>query len=81
VVRSGQLRWRVPLAAIQAVHPTRSPLSAPALSLDRLRVEYRVNGRQKQIVISPADRAGFYDSLVAAAPGLVKEGDRLRRRE
>jgi hypothetical protein len=36
VARSGLMRWRVPLDAIQEVSPSRNPASAPAWSLDRL---------------------------------------------
>ena len=59
-VVSGPLRWRVPLAEITAVEETRSPLSAPALSLDRLRVRY---GDNRSIVISPRDKAKFIKKL------------------
>ena len=36
VIRSGLFRWRVPLDGIEEIRPTRSILSAPALSIDRL---------------------------------------------
>lgn len=57
---SGPFRWRVPLRDIRAVTPTRSPLSSPALSLDRLRIEY---GRRKWIMVSPRDRQAFVSEL------------------
>jgi len=57
---SGPFRWRVPLSEIRAVAPTRNPLSSPALSLDRLRIEY---GRGKWIMISPRDRQAFVSEL------------------
>lgn len=59
-VRSGPFRWRVPLQDIRAVRPTRNPLSSPALSLDRLRVEF---GRGGSIMISPGDKDGFLTEL------------------
>jgi hypothetical protein len=62
VIRSGPFRWRRPIAGITAITPTRNPLSSPALSLDRLRVESRGHGA---IMISPADRAGFLADLEA----------------
>ena len=37
-IRASLFRWRVPLAAIDSVEPTKSPLSSPACSLDRLRI-------------------------------------------
>ena len=68
-VRSGPIGWRVPLAAIEEVFPTRSPLSAPAMSLDRLRINHRRrNGKLTFTMVSPADKSGFLDALAAAAP-------------
>ena len=57
---SGPFRWRVPLRDIRAVTPTHNPLSSPALSLDRLRIEY---GRRKWIMVSPRDREAFVSEL------------------
>ncbi len=59
-VRSGPFRWRIPLNEIRSVTPTRNPLSSPALSLDRLRIEY---GQGKSIMISPAPREEFMQEL------------------
>jgi hypothetical protein len=42
------------------VVPTRNPLSSPALSLDRLRIEY---GQGRAIMISPADKGPFLRAL------------------
>lgn len=75
LVRSGPLRWTVPLAAIEEVHPTRNPLSSPALSLDRLQVSYR--GSRVGIMISPEPRGAFLQDLAARAPHLELLGDRL----
>jgi hypothetical protein len=62
LVRSGPVTRRVPIADITAIVPTRNPLSSPALSLDRLRIEVR---GARPILISPADRAGFLADLEA----------------
>ena len=62
LVRAGPFRWRVLISEITAITPTTSPLSSPALSLDRLRVEYGTRkwiGTPKSILISPKDRDGF----------------------
>ncbi len=77
VVRFGICRVRIVLADISDVHTTRSPLSAPALSLDRLHVQYG-RGFLKQIMISPTDRDLFLDELAQKA-GLKREGERLFR--
>ena len=62
IVRSGPLRRRLAIADIVAITPTTNPLSAPALSLDRLRIDAR-SGRT--IMISPANRAAFLADLQA----------------
>jgi hypothetical protein len=60
LVRCGPFRWTVPLREIRAVTPTRNPLSSPALSLDRLRIDY---GRGSSVMISPRDKARFLADL------------------
>jgi len=60
VVRSGPFHWSVPLRQITSVTFTRSPMSSPALSLDRLRIEYSGN---RAIMISPEDRRKFVAEL------------------
>ncbi len=63
-VRCGPFSWRVPLQEVRAVTSTRSALSGPALSLDRLRIDY--GGRT--LLVSPADREGFLVELRLRAP-------------
>ncbi len=77
VVRFGLCRQSIPLEEIREVHRTRSPISSPALSLDRLRVRYG-EGMFKAVMISPADREGFLRELGDRA-GLVMEGEGLVR--
>jgi len=76
-VRFGVCRQRIPLKDISEVHPTRNPLSSPALSLDRLHVQFG-EGVFKAVMISPADRDRFLDELADKAK-LKCEGDRLVR--
>ncbi len=59
-IRCGPFRWTVPLNEIRAVTPTRNPLSSPALSLDRLRIDY---GRGSSVMISPRDQARFLEDM------------------
>lgn len=59
VVRSGVIRWRVPLGEFVSISATRDPSSAPAWSLDRLKITYG----KKSIMISPARREEFLDDL------------------
>lgn len=60
LVASGPFKWRVPLKDITNIVPTRDPLSSPALSLDRLRIEY---ARGRTIMISPMDKDLFVSDL------------------
>ena len=57
----------IELADITYIMPTRSMTSAPALSLDRLKIEYR----NKEVLISPKDRASFYQEIQARNPKIV----------
>jgi hypothetical protein len=56
LVRSGPFRWSIPVADIKSITPTNNPLSSPALSLDRLRIEY---GQGRAVMISPNDKDAF----------------------
>ena len=79
IVRCGVLmNRRIPLASIDKVSPDRNPASAPAWSLDRLRIDYQNNGQPDSVLISPADKFAFMQDLMAG--GLKMEGDRLVRR-
>lgn len=62
VVRGGPFRWRIPVQDVYAVRPTQCALSSPALSLDRLRIEY---GEDRAIQISPRDVTAFMQELQA----------------
>ena len=70
-VRSGPFRWRVALRDVRAVAPSRSLLSSPALSLDRLRIDH---GRAASLLVSPKDRENFLTALRSRCPGLAPSG-------
>jgi hypothetical protein len=70
IIRCGPFRFRVPLAEVDSVEPTSSPLSSPACSLDRLLLRY---GRRR-IMISPADKAGFLAELEMRCPQVKRVG-------
>lgn len=59
-IRSGPFRWRIPRERITAVNESRTLLSGPALSLDRLQIRM---GKWRSIVVSPEDKAGFRRAL------------------
>ena len=66
LIRSGIVSWRVPIRDIRAITPARSPASSPALSLDRLRIDY---GR-RAILVSPEDRHRFIAALRSVNPAI-----------
>jgi hypothetical protein len=59
-VRSGPFTWTIPLAEIKKVEQTRSKISSPALSLDRIAIHY---GNGKTLNVSPADRKAFLEAI------------------
>ena len=67
LIRSGPFRWKIRIAGIEAVEPSRSILSSPAFSLDRLAI--RFDGG-KTILISPQHREEFIRELQSRAPVL-----------
>jgi hypothetical protein len=75
IARSGPFRWRIEIAGIESIRPSRNPLSSPAMSLDRLEIGY---GRGRRLLISPEDRRGFLEAVVARSRSLIREGDSVR---
>lgn len=69
-VQSGPLHRWIDAKRIERVRPTRTILSAPALSLDRL----EVSGGFGAVVVSPRDKTGFVRALKRVAPQLRVEG-------
>ncbi|UEG55384.1 PH domain-containing protein [Mucilaginibacter daejeonensis] len=55
---------------IKSVKATRNPLSAPAISLDRLEIAY---GKYDTIMVSPKDRTGFIAQLLNDHPSIAVE--------
>jgi hypothetical protein len=84
LIHSGLLHWNIPLEGIIEVSPTRSALSAPALSLslERLKINYRVDQGKtiRTMVISPDNRTGFMQELTRFVPGLEFNENRLIRK-
>ncbi len=60
LVRSGPFSWNIARSEIKSIRPTRSPLSSPALSLQRLEITY-VDG--KVLLISPKNQDEFVDAI------------------
>jgi membrane protein YdbS with pleckstrin-like domain len=75
-IRSGiLLHYKIPLSSIFRVVPTRNPLSSPAWSLDRLRIDYLKNSKKRVILISPKDKKIFLRELIERIPSLEFNGN------
>ena len=59
-IQSGPFRWTIALEDISSVKPSRSTLSGPALSLNRLRIDY---GAGKWVLVSPEQPDEFISAL------------------
>ncbi len=60
----------IPISSINRIYKTKNPLSAPALSLDRIAIVYN---KYDEILISPKDREDFIKTLLAINPEIKVE--------
>ncbi|MBK0062852.1 MULTISPECIES: PH domain-containing protein [unclassified Acinetobacter] len=63
IIHSMFLTWTILRSNIQNITPTNNPLSSPALSLDRLRIDYLKDGKSKYVLVSPKDKQKFTEAL------------------
>ncbi|MBV7454819.1 PH domain-containing protein [Acidovorax sp. sif1233] len=71
LVRSGPFRWRIALGDVCEVSPSRSWISSPALSLDRLCIRY---GAGRSVLVSPREKQRFIDTLLQRCPSVLVTG-------
>ena len=57
------LRWNIPLSDIQKVSVTNNSVASPALSLDRLKIDYLKDGKTKFILVAPRNKAKFCEAI------------------
>lgn len=77
-IRSGLMRIRIPWDRVDRAEPSSNPLSSPALSLRRIRIDYRkAHGASTFVLISPVDRQAFLAAAAAASPVHEVRGDTL----
>ena len=57
------LKWEIPLSSIETIEKTSDALSAPALSLDRIKIEYKKAGIHKSIMVSPRNHTEFIKKI------------------
>ena len=69
-VKAGQLtirclflRWSIPLSEIQKVSVTNNSVASPALSLDRLKIDYLKDGKAKFILVAPRNKVKFCEAI------------------
>ncbi len=74
-IRVGPFAHRISLSDITEAYPTHNPLSAPAWSLDRIRIRH--SGSRFGALISPERQEQFLDELQTLAPQLEPRGRRL----
>jgi len=66
-IRSGPLRRTVKITEITKISATKNPLSAHALSIDRIEIMY---GKYDTAIISPKNKAHFINVLVTENPDI-----------
>jgi hypothetical protein len=79
LIRAGLTCSHITLSSIKTVKPTKDPASAPALSLDRLRIDYLKKGKPTFSLVSPKDKAAFLKNLVQSTDGLELRGYQITR--
>ena len=79
VIRSGLLRWEVPLTQIVSIRSTSNPLSSPAWSLDRLEVTWLKSGNVRSILISPERTQEFLRDVADRNAALAVADGQLQR--
>lgn len=80
LVHSGWLHRDIALNSISQVFPTHNALSSPALSLDRLQVDYTKDDHPHFIIISPEDKLRFMYDLAGTSSDLEVRDDRVVHR-
>ncbi len=63
IVHNGFYSNNINLTDITSITPTRNTVSAPALSLDRIEVQYADTDGNNRTLISPKDKVVFYQAL------------------
>jgi hypothetical protein len=79
LIRSGLTKSRITLSSIESVQATRNPASSPALSLDRLQIDYTKKGKLTFTLISPENKKAFLNELVLKTEGLHLQEERIIR--
>jgi len=79
-IRAGYKHWTIPLQNIIAVRPSRDWAGSPALSMNRLEIEYKDREGNSFILISPERSVHFLNELANFEQGFIFEQGRLSRK-
>jgi hypothetical protein len=79
-VRGGYQHWTIPLRNILAVRPSSNWIASPALSMDRLEIEYKDWEGTSLLLISPERTEQFLNELAGLDPEMIIESGRLYRK-
>lgn len=80
LVRSGLLRWRIPMGDVHRASMVHGIRPAPALSTERVRIDYQKGARVRSMHISPVEPFQFLSLLASRDAGLVFDGREVVRR-
>ena len=54
---------QIPISSITKIKPSRDPSKAPANSMDRLSIRYAIDGKKKEVLVSPENKEEFMQTL------------------
>lgn len=80
IVHNGFYGSSIELVDITSITPTRNMASAPALSLDRIEIQYKDAHGNNSTLISPKDKQNFYGALQERDSNLKIKGSSLTRK-
>ncbi|OAT82530.1 hypothetical protein A6P54_08245 [Bacillus sp. MKU004] len=66
-IAAGPIRYTIHIHTIRSIEASKNPISSPALSLDRLRIDYN---QSNVVYISPKDKKEFTDELLKINPNI-----------
>ena len=70
-IKSGVLvNYNVNISSIKSIHKTKSILSSPAASFDRILIKYN---KYDEVIISPKNKVGFINDLKAINPNISSD--------
>lgn len=69
IVYGGIYKKRINIKQIRSLRPSKNPLSAPAMSIDRIEITYNTTFSEV-ILVSPKDKEGFVKRLLEINPNI-----------